>query len=224
MSHDDQAGAHPEPKFQIQIDRTHFTVTSQQMTGEQLRHLPTPPIGPDRDLFEVVPGGSDKKIEDNDVVEIRNGMRFFTAPAQINPGELSACRSIVMLPTDDTAYLAERAVNHSVTAEANMTCVVIRNFALPTGLDRSQSDLLLRFNAGYPDVAPDMWWFDPPVRRADGQAIPATDVVERHLDRSWQRWSRHFTDGQWRSGIDGLESFLALIRRELERSTPGVAR
>ncbi len=72
--------------FEIQIDRAHFTVTMKQMTGLQLRHLPTPPIGPDRDLFEVVPGGSDRKIGDEQVVEIRNGLRFFTAPAQINPG------------------------------------------------------------------------------------------------------------------------------------------
>ena len=78
---------HKEPvRFEIQIDRQHFTVTSHFMTGAQLRHLPTPPIGPDRDLFEVVPGGSDQKIENDQVVEIRNGLRFFTAPAHINPG------------------------------------------------------------------------------------------------------------------------------------------
>jgi hypothetical protein len=40
------------------------------------------------------------------------------------------------------------------------------------------------------------------------------------VGRSWQRWSRHFAAGQWQSGIDGLESFLALVRRELERSVP----
>jgi|SRR5579862_6610968 hypothetical protein len=74
------------PHFEIQIDRTHYTVTMKHMTGLQLRHVPTPPIGPDRDLFEVVPGGSDRKIGDEQVVEIRNGLRFFTAPAQINPG------------------------------------------------------------------------------------------------------------------------------------------
>ncbi len=73
-------------KFQIQIDRNHFTVTQEQMTGAQLRHVPTPPIGPDRDLFEVVPGGSDVKIADDAVLAMRNGLRFFTAPAQINPG------------------------------------------------------------------------------------------------------------------------------------------
>ncbi len=69
-----------------QIDRVHYTVTKPQMTGTELRHVPQPPIGQDRDLFEVVPGGQDIKIEDSQVVQIRNGQRFFTAPAQINPG------------------------------------------------------------------------------------------------------------------------------------------
>lgn len=44
------------PKFQIQIDRVHYTVSKEKMTGAEVRHVPTPPIGPDRDLFEVVPG------------------------------------------------------------------------------------------------------------------------------------------------------------------------
>lgn len=75
-----------EHEFHIQIDRVHYTVTQPVMTGEQLRHVPNPPIGPDRDLFEVVPGGTDRKIADDEKVEIRDGKRFFTAPAQINPG------------------------------------------------------------------------------------------------------------------------------------------
>jgi Multiubiquitin len=78
--------------FEIQIDRQHFTVTLHFMTGLQLRRLPTPPIGPALDLWEVVPGGSDRKIGDEQVVEIRNGLRFFTAPAQINPGADAPCR------------------------------------------------------------------------------------------------------------------------------------
>ena len=73
-------------KFEIQIDRVHFTVNKSTMTGAELRALPTPPIGPDRDLFEVVPGGADRKIENVDVVRMRNGLRFFTAPSHINPG------------------------------------------------------------------------------------------------------------------------------------------
>jgi hypothetical protein len=125
-----------------------------------------------------------------------------------------------MLPAPDANYLQERAPNHAVSTEANMICVLIPAYPLPQGFDHTHADLLLRLSAGYPDVPPDMWWFDPPARRADGQIIPATEVVEHHLGRSWQRWSRHFTAGQWKSGIDSLESFLALLHRELERSVP----
>lgn len=98
-----------------------------------------------------------------------------------------------------------------------MTCVVIRGYVLPPGYDRAQSDLLLRLSPGFPDVPPDMWWFDPAIRLRDGRNVQATEVTEHHLGRTWQRWSRHFTPGQWRSGTDSLESFLALIRKELER-------
>ncbi len=76
----------PKSGFQIQIDREHFTVHQEDITGAQIRQLPNPPVGPDRDLFEVGPAHSDVKIEDAQVVEIRNGLRFFTAPSHINPG------------------------------------------------------------------------------------------------------------------------------------------
>ncbi len=121
------------------------------------------------------------------------------------------------LPAVDVAYLAERNIIYEMSVEANMTCVVFPGWQLPPGYDHVESDLLLRLVAGYPDVAPDMWWFDPAIRLTDGRQVPATDSVEHHLGRQWQRWSRHFPPGQWKSGIDGLESFVALIRRELNR-------
>lgn len=77
---------HPKDRFQIQIDRVHYTVEQETLTGTELRNLVTPPVGPDRDLFEVVPGGTDRKIEDAETVRVRNGLRFFTAPSHINPG------------------------------------------------------------------------------------------------------------------------------------------
>jgi len=72
--------------FEIKIDRTEYKVRQEVLTGAQLRALPKPDIGTDRDLFEVVPGGSDLKIENEMKVKMRDGLRFFTAPAQINPG------------------------------------------------------------------------------------------------------------------------------------------
>lgn len=79
---------HERATFHIKIDRTEYAVHQRQMTGLELRHVVNPPIPEDRDLFEVVMGGSDRKISDTDVVAIRDGLRFFTAPAQINPGDI----------------------------------------------------------------------------------------------------------------------------------------
>ena len=85
MAEDEQQAA-PRHEFRIQIDRVHYEVHEDELTGAQLRDIPKPPIGPDRDLFEVVPGEPDRKIELTEVVKITNGKRFFTAPAHINPG------------------------------------------------------------------------------------------------------------------------------------------
>lgn len=121
-----------------------------------------------------------------------------------------------MLPPDDCAYLAERFPGYSQSVESNMLCVVLPGYALPDGLAPTHVDLLLRLGPGYPDVPPDMWWFDPAVQRMDGQAIRNTHVAENHLGRTWQRWSRHLTPGQWRPGVDSVQTFLAILRNDLD--------
>ena len=125
-----------------------------------------------------------------------------------------------MLPPIDMEFLQESAPAHSIASEGGMVCVVIPGFALGPGFDSATSDLLLRLPGGYPDVKPDMWWFHPPVRRTDGQTIAATESQEQYLGRTWQRWSRHLNDGQWRSGIDTLRSYIALVRSELRKASP----
>ena len=73
-------------EFSIQIDRSRYDVKKAVLTGAELRALPNPDIPTDRDLFEVVPGGTDLKIETAAKVKMRDGLRFFTAPGHINPG------------------------------------------------------------------------------------------------------------------------------------------
>jgi hypothetical protein len=75
-----------ERQFNIQIDREHFKVTEPKLTGTQLRLLPDPDVPADRDLYQVRPGEDDLLVENDDNVEMRSGLRFFTAPGQINPG------------------------------------------------------------------------------------------------------------------------------------------
>ena len=75
-------------KYSIQIDRSRYEVRKESLTGAELRALPDPEISADRDLFEVVPGGTDLNIELDTKVEMRDGLRFFTAPSHINPGRM----------------------------------------------------------------------------------------------------------------------------------------
>lgn len=79
-------GTDKKHEYKIQIDRAKYEVEKEVMTGAQLRKLPNPDIGPERDLFQIVPGEDDLKIELTDKVKIKDGLRFFTAPAHINPG------------------------------------------------------------------------------------------------------------------------------------------
>lgn len=120
-----------------------------------------------------------------------------------------------MLPPNEQAYLDERAPARTVSVEGGMICVLLPAYPLPPGFTTAASDLLLRLSPGYPDVPPDMWWFDPPVQRIDGRVIVATECRESHLGRIWQRWSRHLNSGQWRSGVDSLESYFSLVDKEL---------
>jgi hypothetical protein len=79
---------HDQPNFQIQIDRHHYTAHRQVMTGAELRKVPPQPIPPSRDLYEIRHDGRDDLlVEDDTKVEVRDGLRFFTAPASINPGQ-----------------------------------------------------------------------------------------------------------------------------------------
>jgi hypothetical protein len=131
--------------------------------------------------------------------------------------------STPLLLPEDCRCLEDRGLGYEASSEAGMICVVIKSWRLPAGYDRAESDLLVRLPSGFPDVAPDMWWFAPAVKLASGATVQATELVESYLGQEWQRWSRHFQGGQWRSGLDGLESYLALIQRELIRCAGGVA-
>lgn len=74
-------------KTPIYIDGTKYHPEGGKLTGAQLRLVPSPPVSTDRDLWLDVVDELDKLIEDDEVVELENNMRFFTVPRVINPGQ-----------------------------------------------------------------------------------------------------------------------------------------
>jgi hypothetical protein len=126
-----------------------------------------------------------------------------------------------MLRPAEQEYLERRGLPYEVTQEAGMIVLVIRDWPLPAGYEPRAVELLVRLPPGFPDAAPDMYWCNPPVRFAGTDTYPpAANQFEEYLGRQWQRFSRHLPPGAWQPGRDSLESYLALIRTELERSAP----
>lgn len=121
------------------------------------------------------------------------------------------------LPEIDRVFLETAGIPYRIFDDGSgMLNVELIAFPLPDGLNVRTANVLFRLSASYPDVPPDMWWIIPNLLSARGSVIPATEVIETHDGRTWQRWSRHLDPGLWRSGIDGLESYVRLLRTELE--------
>jgi len=71
----------------IFIDEVKYDAPALEMTGAELRGLPQPPIGPDRDLWLEAPGPSDDVlIRPEQTYEVKPGSKYYTAPSTINPG------------------------------------------------------------------------------------------------------------------------------------------
>lgn len=122
-----------------------------------------------------------------------------------------------MLPSHDEEYLAEKGLTFEYHREANLL-LVIKGYSLPSGYVPDTTDLLIEIPAGYPGVQLDMFYVDPPVTYVSGERPQATDATATFIGRTWQRFSRHLGGQPWRPGVDGLASFLALVRRDLERA------
>ncbi|OJY56396.1 E2/UBC family protein [Thiobacillus sp. 0-1251] len=122
------------------------------------------------------------------------------------------------LPARDVKFLNERGLDWQLVPDPKgAACVLVKGFDVAGGgFSPAATDLMIRIPQQYPMTPLDMWYCDPPVRLAStGQFATASEVIETHLGRQWQRFSRHLNGG-WRPGLDGMRSFFVLIQRELQ--------
>ena len=122
-----------------------------------------------------------------------------------------------LIPEIDRDYLTAKQYKYDIAVVDGWVNLIIHEYLLPAAYTPRVVDLLIRLPPGYPNSHPDMFWTSPDVRLVSGNNWPMrADVPEQYAGRSWQRWSRHFS-GEWRPGIDNLRTYLASIRRELEK-------
>ncbi len=198
-------------KFIIHIDHKTYLATTSVMTGAELRQLAQPPIGPDRDLFRVVPGQADDiKVANTDAVALQKGMQFYSAPGTINPGQ--ACR----LPENDEDYLKQKGLAWDLQAGGSGAYLILKGVPVSTErYNQTHVDVLLQLPQGYPLAGLDMYWVSPDLTLKTGGYPEAANVFENYVGRRWQRFSRHLAQ-PWKPGQDSLPSFLALALGELQ--------
>ena len=119
------------------------------------------------------------------------------------------------LPEIDREFLDKKGFDYEVTKVGGELHLVIRDFDFPAYAP-SKANLLIIIPAGYPNAQLDMFWTNPDVKLPNGAWPAQCQHHQEHSGKSWQRWSRHFQQA-WRSGIDGLRTFMASIRAEISK-------
>lgn len=118
------------------------------------------------------------------------------------------------LPQVDRDHLDSKSYAWKATDIDGFTHLTISDFPMPSPYDPRRVTLLIRLPAGYPMANPDLFFVAPHVK-LNGSDPQACGGRLNALGIEWQQWSRH--NQHWRPGVDSLRSFIAAIRRELQR-------
>lgn len=121
-----------------------------------------------------------------------------------------------LVPETDRDFLAAKGYNFNAKRVGADVHVIIDDFQFPSAYTPRVAKLLIILPAGYPNANLDMFRTVPDVKLTNGAWPQRADVREVHDGVSWQRWSRHFNSA-WRQGIDNIQTFIASIRRELNK-------
>ena len=122
-----------------------------------------------------------------------------------------------LLP-EDTEYLESNFPGRwqKLTENTGKFAIQIESISVPSGLSPDKVDLMILVPVGYPAAAIDMFYLDPSLCRNDQREIPNL-CIERHFERDWQRWSRHY---DWQVGRDNLYKHIEYVQEELKKAAP----
>lgn len=117
------------------------------------------------------------------------------------------------LPDDDIGFLenAFKGKWNTVTIDTERG-IIINNYPLPKGYSHTEVEMMILIPQDYPMAALDMFYLLPEITKTNGGTIGALNN-EPHLDRQWQRWSRHY---EWQAGIHNIATHLHIVKNSLE--------
>lgn len=132
------------------------------------------------------------------------------------------------LPEDDQDFLRLKAIAHRLLSDGDgpdaRRAVEFPGFQLPPNLCQRQNGalvpggtatLMVLIPRGYAKTRLDSWYVKPNLFLPCGGLIDCASSEADLFGDTWQFWSRHLTDDEWRPDVDGLETYLQYIRSGL---------
>jgi len=135
------------------------------------------------------------------------------------------------LPEEDQEFLENKGIKYELLTEKMPDGTDRRGVLFPAFLfagnlrvrqpDGSllvceSCDLLVMVPAGYATTKLDSFYTYPRLKRPNGGDPQAANGETGMFQKTWQFWSRHLDDKEWRAGIDGLRTYLSYIRAEFK--------
>ena len=136
------------------------------------------------------------------------------------------------LPEEDQEFLYENGIKYQELLD-NMPNgqerrgVLFSSFSFSSNLRTANGgslvkaeacDLLVVIPDGYATTKLDSFYTIPKLKCADARDPQNATVDSVLFGKTWQFWSRHLNDNDWRVGIDGLRTFISYIRGELRNA------
>lgn len=136
------------------------------------------------------------------------------------------------LPEEDQEFLDSNGITHELLTEKTPEGTERRGVLFPgfafvgklgaqtgAGLTPCEiCDVLVIVPDGYATTKLDSFYTLPRLKRADGSDPQNATGDTALFGKSWQFWSRHLEDSDWRVGTDNLRTYLSYIRGELRNS------
>lgn len=133
---------------------------------------------------------------------------------------------MALLFDEDYEILSSSGLNYE--EDETKRFLVIKDFPLKPGLYElgneciEKVDVLVVIPTNYNTSGNDMFWFYPPLTRADKKQIPAAFIFGQGDSRIYNgkefcRWSRHFKPETWRPKIDNILKILSRIEWALRK-------
>lgn len=73
----------------VKVDKNNIEFNTKEVTGLILKQKGNVPM--EYELWQVIPDGLDKKINDSDIVFLHSGEKFFSVKPTIDPGVKQCC-------------------------------------------------------------------------------------------------------------------------------------